>query len=63
MEPNELNIPEYDHAAPERWEACIRRIEGGIEHGVHFGFLTDDHAKYNSGPRRHSSGICSRTRD
>lgn len=63
MEPNELNIPEYDQAAPELWEACIRRIEGGIEHGVHFGFLTDDHAKYNSGPRRHSSGICSRTRD
>lgn len=49
MEPNELIIPEYDRAALERWEDRIRRIESGIEHGVHFVFLTDYHAKYNSG--------------
>lgn len=47
MKEKETQIPEYDLAPLEEREDRIRRIEREIEHGVHFLFLTDYHAKYN----------------
>ena len=48
MEEKDLRIPEYDVAPLEKREERIRSIEDKIRHGVHFIFLTDYHAKYNS---------------
>lgn len=47
METTNLPVPEYDLVPLEQREERIRRIEAEIEHGVHFIFLTDYHAKYN----------------